>query len=43
MVWAAAPLVHTGYLTIALAVASLCVVAGTLRLALAEIAVPEEV
>ena len=43
VVWAAAPLVHTGYLTIALAVASLCVVAGTLRLALAEIAVPEEV
>jgi len=43
VVWATAPLVRTGYLTIALALASLCVVAGALRLALAEIAVPEEV
>ena len=42
MVWAAAPLVHVRYLTIALALASLLVAAGALRLALAEIPVPED-
>jgi hypothetical protein len=41
-VWAAVPLIHARYLTIALALASLGVVAGALRLALAEIAVPED-
>jgi len=42
VVWAAAPLVHVRYLTIALALASLLVAAGALRLALAEIPVPED-
>ena len=42
VVWAAEPLIHARYLTIALALASLGVVAGALRLALAEIAVPED-
>ena len=42
VVWAAVPLIHTRYLTIALALASLFVAASTLRLALAEVAVPED-
>ena len=42
MVWAGVPLIHTRYLTIALALASLFVAAGALRLALAEVAVPED-
>jgi len=42
VVWAAVPLIHARYQTIALALASLGVVAGALRLALAEIAVPED-
>jgi hypothetical protein len=42
VVWAAVPLIHARYQTIALALASLGVVAGMLRLALAEIAVPED-
>ena len=42
VVWAAVPLIHTRYPTIALWMASLGVVAGALRLALAEIAVPED-
>ena len=42
VVWAAAPLIHVRYLTIALALAGLGVAAGALRLALAEIAVPED-
>jgi hypothetical protein len=42
VVWAAVPLIHTRYPTIALWLASLGVVAGALRLALAEIAVPED-
>ena len=42
VVWAAVPLSHARYLTIALALASLGVAAGALRLALAEIAVPED-
>jgi len=42
VVWAAVPLIHARYQTIALALASLGVVAGALRLALAEIAVAED-
>jgi hypothetical protein len=42
VVWAAWPLIHARYPTTALALASLLVAAGTLRLALAEIAVPED-
>ena len=42
VVWAAAPLSHARYLTFALALAGLGVAAGALRLALAEIAVPED-
>ena len=42
VLWAAEPLIHTRYPTIALWLASLGVVAGALRLALAEIAVPED-
>lgn len=41
VVWAAVPLIHARYPTIALALAGLGVLAGALRLALAEIAVPE--
>ncbi len=40
--WATAPLIHTGYLYIALSLASLGVIAGALRLALASIPVPED-
>ena len=40
--WAAEPLTHTRYPTIALALAGLGVAAGVLRLALAGIAVPED-
>ena len=42
VVWAAVPLIHARFQTIALALAGLGVVAGALRLALAEIAVPED-
>jgi hypothetical protein len=42
VVWAAVPLIHTRYPTIALALASLFVAAGALRLALVEVAVPED-
>jgi hypothetical protein len=42
VVWAAVPLIHARYLTIALSLASLGVAAGALRPALAEMAVPED-
>ncbi len=42
VVWAAAPLVHTGYLYIALLLAGLGAAAGALRLAVAAVAVPED-
>ena len=42
VVWATAPLIHTGYLYLALLLASLGVIAGALRLALASIPVPED-
>jgi hypothetical protein len=42
VVWAAVPLVHTGYSNLALFLAVLGVAAGTLRLALAAVPVPED-
>jgi hypothetical protein len=42
VVWATAPLTHTGYPNLALFLASLGVAAGALRLALAAIPVPED-
>lgn len=42
VVWATAPLIHTGYSYIALFLAILGVIAGALRLALASIPVPED-
>jgi len=41
VVWATAPLIHTGYPNLALFLASLAVAAGALRLALAATPVPE--
>jgi hypothetical protein len=42
VVWAAVPLVHTGYSNLALLLASLGVAAGALRLALTAVPVPED-
>jgi hypothetical protein len=42
VVWAAEPLIHGGYLYLALFLATLGVIAGALRLALASIPVPED-